>query len=139
MITSVDADRAIAEFYTEQLLSGAGFQVYKRSSVFHRGHRGSGFSSILAKLFQFAKPLLKSSGKYLAKKGLKAITSTASDVISGDNIGESAKKNAAIAFDNFKTDLRKNVIKRIAPSKHYTAKKRKRSRRYIGRGFDNLS
>ena len=125
LITSIVGDKVITNYYRNQLLSGGGFKVYKRSTVFHRGHSGSGFSSIIGKLFQLAKPILKSSGKYLAKKGLKAVANTASDVIAGDNIKEAAKKNAIIAFDNFKTDLRKKVIKRVAPSRNFTRKRKK--------------
>ena len=113
MTTSSIIDRTISNYYDKQLLTGRGYpQNYYKGRIFHSG---SGWASGLTKLFKFVAPVFKRTGKYLLKKGVNTASNIISDSLEGTNLKEAAKRWASQAFDEMKYDMRKKIIKTIAP------------------------
>ena len=122
-------DTAIGNYYDKQLLTGRGYnQNFYRGKLFHRG---SGWTSGIAKLFKLATPALKSTGNYLLKKGRHAASNFATDALDGTNLKDAARRSAGIAFDTMKHDIRNKIIKTVAPRQQKAPKRRRKPQRAL--------
>ena len=122
----------IKRYYSHQALYGAGAQpTFYRAPVFFRGH--GAFSNIMTSLLTHSKPLLKTAGKYIAKKGVKALGGVTKDVIDGVNLKSALKRNASKAFESAKDDtasfLRKKMQYSPAAAKKHPRKKNVKPRK----------
>ena len=87
-----DASKSLyEEYYVNQ--AGSGMPVFQGS----RGQRGHGFGSVLSGLFRSAMPMLKRIGK----QGLITAASIASNVLGGQNFGESARMRVRDGINTF--------------------------------------
>ncbi len=116
----------ITEFYLHQ----AGGGQYYAGSSFQKGH---GIGSWLGGLFRTVLPLLKSGAKAVGKEAARAGAHVLADVVSGDPVGESAKRHAGEAVQNLKRKAAaamsgsgRRPIKRrkLAPKRHIAVKPR---------------
>ena len=121
-------DRAIGDYYDKQLITGRGYSPVYKGQIFHRG---SGWASGIAKLFKLAAPALKSTGKYLLKKGVHTASNFATDILDGANLKESARRQAGIAYDSIKHDLRDKIIKTVAPRQQRAPKRQRKPQRVL--------
>ena len=127
----------IRHYYRNQALHGAGATpTFHRNPFFFKGH--GTFSNFMTSILNNSKPLLKTAGKYMAKKGVKALGGVASDLMDGVNVKSALKRNASRAFESAKDDagtfLRKkmqysptkNRKKNISPRKKRAKRRPKR-------------
>ena len=123
-IDAITAERFFDNYYSNQVLTGAGAPRYYRGSTFSRGHW---FGNFLSSLVKFLKPV----GKTLARSGVKALAGVADDVISGVSPKEAAKRRALQEFDTFKSDAIKYTMDTLRPPKRpkLVAQKRKKKNR----------
>ena len=127
--------KALSEFYREQLLYGGGIDVFHSGSIFHRGSQhGAGFASIIGKLFKVATPFIKSSAKYLGRQGVGLARDIALDALAGEPLNISAKRNASLALEKMKGDLRRKVARTVSPRPRKVNKKKKKR----GKALDNF-
>lgn len=109
--------RLYDDYYTQQV--GHGLPVF----VGGRSHRGYGLGSILAGIGRSVVPLLKKGGKALLKEGARTGLRVAHDVLSGESVGSSLKRQASQggkrlfnqAFNHVTGSSKQKRIKRAAP------------------------
>ena len=119
-------DSDIKGYYSRQALYGAGAQpTFYRAPVFFRGH--GAFSNIMTSLLTHSKPLLKTAGKYIAKKGVKALGGVTKDVIDGVNLKSALKRNASKAFESAKDDTASFLRKKMQYSPATNLRPRKKN------------
>ena len=135
-----DASKSLyEEYYINQ--AGNGMPVFQGS----RGQRGHGFGSVLSGLFRSAMPMLKRIGK----QGLITAASIASDVLGGQNFGDSTRARVRDGINTFlepgqfseqsggkrrrtykrKTYRKKNSIRKPQKTAPSTRKRKKRTSR----------
>ena len=118
------AENFFDNYYSNQVLTGAGPPRFYKGSTFSRGH---GFGNFLTSVVNFLKPV----GKTLARRGVKALAKVADDVISGVPPKEAAKRRAIQVIDNAKSDASKYLIDTLRPTKRpklVSNKKKKRKK-----------
>ena len=126
MCTS-SAEQTVMNYYLNDNLAGG---AYVESHIFQKG---SGVGSVLASLGRMALPTLKKLGGYVAKKGLKFAGDTATDYLSGRNVGQSMRENANVLLENAKFDASQKLnMKRPAKrNKPFNSKKRRKAPRTL--------
>lgn len=132
-MTTAEINEALALFY----LAGSGGGAYVESHPFIRG--GSKFTEVLGQIGKAVLPIAKSAGKYLGKSALNLLANTGSDVMLGNNLGDSVRKNASIEVENAKFDMAqgmRGVKRRRKPRKKVKAARKKRKTVSGGGGGD---
>jgi hypothetical protein len=124
MCTS-SAEQAVVNYYLNDSLKGG---AYVESHIFQKG---SGIGSVLSSIGRLALPALKKLGGYAVKAVGKFAGDTASDIISGRNVGQALRGNASAAIENGKFDMSQKLnMKRVAKkNKSSTSKKRRKNPR----------
>ena len=122
MCTS-SAEQAVVSYYLNDSLEGG---AYVESHIFQKG---SGIGSVLSSIGRLALPALKKLGGYAVKAVGKFAGDTASDIISGRNVGQALRGNASAAIENGKFDMSQKLnMKRVAKkNKSSTSKKRRKN------------
>ena len=133
-MTTAEINEALALFY----LAGSGGGAYVESHPFIRGS-GLKFTEVLGQIGKAVLPIAKSAGKYLGKSALNLLANTGSDVMLGNNLGDSVRKNASIEVENAKFDMAqgmRGVKRRRKPRKKVKAARKKRKTVSGGGGGD---
>jgi len=116
------AEKFFDNYYSNQVLTGAGAPRYYKGSTFSRGH---GFGNFLTSVVNFLKPV----GKTLARRGVKALAKVADDVISGVPPKEAAKRRAIQEIDTAKSAVLKYTIDALRPPPNKRPKPNKKRKR----------
>ena len=136
-------DKVVSEYYKKQALQlqgGNGGRVF-RGTPFMRGHStGGGLGSILSSVFKAALPVVKSAGRYVAKKGASSLAGFAGDIISGETPKMAAKKRALRLYEDMKRDSQSKIARMMndsstSRSRQGAAKKRHKRKNRL----DNFS
>jgi hypothetical protein len=117
-------------YYANQV--GRGFGVFQGSTI----QRGHGIGNLLRGLAKSTLPLLKQGGKMLGKQLLNTGVGIVKDVMDGENLGVSARKNFKQGGLNLLSNLSAKIdgrarpsVKRLrAPPRRSTPRKRQRRR-----------
>jgi hypothetical protein len=117
-------------YYVNQV--GRGFGVFQGSTI----QRGHGIGNLLRGLAKSTLPLLKQGGKMLGKQLLNTGVGIVKDVMDGENLGVSARKNFKQGGLNLLSNLSAKIdgrarpsVKRLrAPPRRSTPRKRQRRR-----------
>ena len=103
IITPSDVERIYSAYYRNQVQTGSGISKYYKGSVYQKGH---GFGNAMSSMLNFIKPV----GKFLAKKGVKALAGIADDVISGVPPKVAAKRRALRELEGMKASISNRLI-----------------------------
>ena len=118
--------------------------IYHRGPFLHNGHgpRGSGFGSILSSLFKTIIPVVSKIGRSfissdITKSALRGVknaaiesgVSLATDVLRGEDIETSAKKNLEKARHTVADAVESSLKKRSYPSNKKVSKRPKKAKR----------
>ena len=117
-ITPADVERAYSAYYRNQSQTGHGISKYYKGSVYQRGH---GFGNAMSGLLNIIKPV----GKFLAKKGVKALAGIAGDVISGVPPKVAAKRRAVKELEGMKASISNKLINTLGVGGTPTKKRKK--------------
>ena len=120
MLGAGSYERVLDSYYTNQAITGSGAGTYYKGRIFSRGH---GINSILSSVFKLAKPLLKKTGRYIAKKGVRGLSDIASDIIEGSTPRQAIKRRAGLAFEDIKKEFRNSINRSVTPSAYRPRKK----------------
>lgn len=104
------------EYYAHQAMTGGGGDYYAGFP----NQKGHGIGSLFSGLMRFVRPLLMRGAKFLGKKAVSTGTKIFSDVVSGDNVGQSAKRR----INETLTDIR---------DQHGSGKRRKKGLKRAGK------
>ena len=90
-----------------------------------RTQRGHGLGSLFRKLFRSFRPLLKTGGRYIAKKGLNLGYNTLNDTLAGQDFKSSLRKR----FRDTRSDMRQDVNAKLRRIMKGRGKRRKKSKK----------
>lgn len=102
---------------------GGSYNIFRGSQY---GQTGRGFGSIFKSIARFVTPLFRPVAKSLGVQGLAMGKRLFDDVLAGENLKESLKKNSKIAGANLLTNLAETVANRQSGSGRRTIRKRKK-------------
>ena len=117
-ITPADVERNYSAYYRNQSQTGSGISKYYKGSVYQKGH---GFGNAMSSMLNFIKPV----GKFLAKKGVKALAGVADDIISGVPPKVAAKRRALKELEGMKASISNRLINTLGVGSPPTKKSKK--------------
>ena len=117
-ITPAEVERIYSAYYRNQSQTGSGLSKYYKGSIYQKGH---GFGNAMSSVLNLIKPV----GKFLAKKGVKALAGIAGDVISGVPPKVAAKRRALKELEGFKASVSNRLINTLGVGSPPTKKAKK--------------
>ena len=113
-------------YYKMQALTGRGSPRFYRGSKNMIGHGwGNILGSLIKTAAKSARPLLKKSGKYLIKEGLKTASQIGNDIIEGESFKSAAKSRSTELNNRVKKKLKRKVSSALQNSASLRGKNKK--------------